>query len=184
IRRQEQPIIRWQDPNDTAADSRFRRGFDIVLGEIKVRNCALADPISGVVRRNAVPPTQPYVAAGETIAGSTEWRHWPETGTPVGLATTVSTSSAGFRVTPKYQAHIVGERVFPSFADLEPPFGVVEGYAQVANSTASSFDLLVLLPDGRTATVDFDNLRLNPPEVMTKSFLGRLQVELQWHVVW
>jgi hypothetical protein len=184
VRRPEQPIVRWQDPNDTDPESRFRHGLDIVLGTIKVRNCQLAEAVIDNARRNAPPARQPYVAAGQTPAGATEWRLWPNASSPLGVATTVSTASAGFGITPKYQAHIVGDREFPVVVINGSASAVVEGYQQIAEPASSTFELRVFFPAGSTAGDGGGTVPLNPPEVLTETFMGRLQVELQWHVVW
>src|SRR5262245_31968611 len=43
VRRPETPIVRWQDPADTNASSRYRPGLDVVLAAIRVQNCQLAE---------------------------------------------------------------------------------------------------------------------------------------------
>ena len=186
VRRPETPLIRWQTPHD------YRRGLDIILATIQVQNCQLASDVSGSERRNAVPAQQPYVAAGETKRGETEWHLWP---TPdeaqeieaVGVTTKVSTASAGFRITPRYQAHVVGDRVLDRPQKTEGDAvrqelrTVVDGYAQIANATASGFDLRVIMPLG--VVVFTDPTPLNDG-VLTEEFMGWLQTELKWHVVW
>lgn len=183
VRRPEQPVIRWQDPDDTAAESRFRRGLDIILGTIKVRNCQLSEDVSGAARRSAVPVAQPYIASGTTLAGSTVWRFWPDADNPAGVMTTVSTASAGFRMTPRYQAHVVGQRHFAVLFINGSDTAIVDGYAQVVNPASTEFDLVVVLPQGSIRTAHLP-LTLNPPEVLTEPFLAKLQIELEWHVVW
>ncbi len=148
VRRIERPIVRWQNPNDSNPDSRYRQGFDVVLGAIRVLNCQLAEDVSGRERRDAVPPPQPYVAAGRSEAGSTSWQLWPNEKAPLGVATTVATSGAGFQTTPRYQAHVAGERIYQAAPGSEVI--VVDGVAQIAQVTASSFDMRVLLPTGTT----------------------------------
>jgi hypothetical protein len=181
VRRPERPIIRWQNPNDTEPQSRYRHGLDIILGVIRVRHCQLDEPVSTAERRSAIPARQPYIAAGRTVAGSTQWRLWPNESTPLGVTTTVSTATAGFQVTPRYQAHISGQRVRTSGNQIF----VVEGYPQVAAAMSSSFELRVVLPIGETALSEFGTLvPLNPQGVLTGEFMGTLQATLQWHVVW
>jgi hypothetical protein len=142
------PLIRWQDPNDTDPASRYRFGLDVVLASIQVRNCQLAQDVSGRERRDAVPSSQPYVAAGRTEVGATAWRLWPNDDEALGVATTVATSEAGFQNTPRYQAHVVGERMFQS-ADGSEAF-LVDGYSHIVQATAFRFDLRVVLPRGTT----------------------------------
>ncbi len=174
VRRPEQPIIRWQDPNDG-----YRFGLDIVLASIEVKECQLASDASGAVRRDAVPEQQPYIAAGQTVEGQTPWRLWPSGNDPAGVATTVSTAGAGFRSVPQYQAHVIGDRVIPNAE------AVIDGYAQVVQPTAFSFDLVVLLPRGRLS-----NAGLNPDSLINAELPPRLQSAdrtkdgLGWYVVW
>ncbi len=173
VRRPERPLLRWQDPDDG-----YRFGLDIVLATIEVENCELASDVSGAVRRDALLEQQPYVAAGQTPQGATIWRLWPEAGAPLGVVTTVTTTPAGFRGTPRYQAHVVGERVFN--ADI-----VIDGFAQVIQPTAAGFDLAVLLPQAPLASS-----LLNPEFFINDELPSRLQgadpekEQLGWYVVW
>lgn len=146
IRRPERPIIRWQD--------QYRKGEDVILAAIKVQNCQLAEAASSKERRDAVPAQQPYISAGQTDPKQTTWRLYPDKTNPLGIVTTVSTTSAGFRVTPRYQAHVVGDRLFDGEVRLgDPPANqrhklAVDGYIQIASMTASKFDLIMFLPSG------------------------------------
>jgi hypothetical protein len=151
VRRPEMPLVRWQDPNDTNPSSRYRFGVDVVLASVKVLNCQLAEEVSAHERRDAVPPQQPYIAAGRTRAGETGWRLWPDDNEPLGVATTVPTSAAGFQMLPGYQAHVIGERMFQAEAGGDTFF--VDGYAQIAQATAFSFEVQIILPEGTTVGV-------------------------------
>ncbi|MBE2201165.1 MAG: hypothetical protein IAE79_21305 [Anaerolinea sp.] len=178
VRRPEQPLVRWQDPNED-----YQHGLDIVLASIEVQNCQLLKDISAVERRDALPAQQPYVAAGQTKAGQTNWRLWPDAENPVGVATTVATTSAGFRTTPRYQAHIMGQRRF-NLDDHERD-GLVDGYAQISLPAAASFELIVLLPAGMAGP----GAILNPPVIFSEDFMLRLSQfsepgDLGWYVVW
>jgi hypothetical protein len=175
VRRPEQPLLRWQEPGDA------EHGIDVVLASIEVQNCRLVADVSSAERRDAVPAQQPYVAAGQTKASQTSWRLWPNDETPVGFATTVPTTEAGFRVTPRYQAHVVGERLFvPESNDDVRVNVIVDGYAQVTAATAASFDLVVVLPQGLVV----GGGALNPNFVLAPDFMSFLSDELGWHVVW
>lgn len=187
VRRPEEPIIRWQNPDDTSGDDRFTQGIDVVLASIKVQNCQLAADISGSERRDAVPATQPYVAAGQSKAGQTTWRLWPEEDDReryLGIITTITTTDAGFRTTPRYQAHVIGSRLVTLVRDNEEFQFVIDGYTQVLNASAGSFDLVMTLPPGLIG----DTL-LNPPEALNEELLARLshnteEGDLGWYVVW
>jgi hypothetical protein len=147
VRRPEMPLIRWQNPKDTDPSSRYRYGLDVVLASVSILNCQLTEA-STRERREAVPPQQPYVAAGRSQVGGTDWRLWPNDNSALGVATTVTTSEAGFQIAPRYQAHVVGERMFQVAAGGET--FLVDGYAQIVQGTASSFELRVILPAGTT----------------------------------
>ncbi len=183
VRRPEQPLVRWLDP-----DEDFQIGLDIVVASIQVQNCQLLKDVSAAERRDALPAQQPYVAAGRTVAGQTPWRLWPDAQDPFGaygVATTVATTRAGFRTTPRYQAHVMGQRNFNLIDDNEERQGVVDGYAQILLPAAATFELVVLLPTG----VVGGNTILNPPIVFTEAFMLRLSQlsepgDLGWHVVW
>lgn len=194
VRRPEQPILRWQDPDDRGPDSGFRHGLDVVLASISVQNCQLTEDVSGAERRDALPAQQPYVAAGQTPPGQTVWRRWPESDDAeavfVGVAATVPTTEAGFRTTPSYYAHIVGRRTF-TFEQVDPDgntgtrAAVVDGYVQVSDPTPSSFEMLAILPIGALGSeVGQNSVTLNPPVVLESEFPARLEQELDWYVVW
>jgi hypothetical protein len=180
VRRPERPNLRWQDPDDRSAESGFRAGLDVVLGAISVEGCRLAADVSSAERRDAIPEQQPFVFAGQTPAGATQWTLWPDEEIRLGVATQVETNEAGFRATPRYQAHVVGQRVVPP--NHHEGF-VVEGYAEVADATATGFELRVILPEG---TVGGEvGLPLNPPEeVLQPEFMDELEKTLRWSVVW
>jgi hypothetical protein len=184
IRRPEMPHIRWLNPDQAG----FRYGLDVVLGAIQVQNCQLAADVSSAERRDAIPPQQPFIFGGSTERGNTPWSIWPSSTTSepvqnaIGVTTRVSTAEAGFRNTPQYQAHVVGTRNF-----ILDTIGVIDGYSQVANPSASGFDLRVILPNNaRSGFWD-----LNPPEIIFQpEFMNRLtSIEqdeggLGWYVVW
>jgi hypothetical protein len=151
VRRPEIPLLRWQDPTDTDPTSRYQYGRDVVLASVHILNCQLTEDASSRERRDAIPPQQPYVAAGHTTAGDTAWRLWPNDNAAIGVATTVTTSGAGFQTTPRYYFHIAGERMFQAGAGGQT--FIVDGYAQVVQTTASSFEVNVILSEGATAGI-------------------------------
>ena len=174
VRRPEVALIRWQEPSEG-----YRFGLDIVLASIEVQNCQLAADVSAAERRDAIPEQQPYIATGQTEAGKTEWRLWPTENQPLGVATTVNTTQAGFRTGPRYQAHVVGARVMPA-SEI-----VIDGYAQVTNHGPFEFELVVLLPQGQLL-----GGILNPAFEMNAELPPKLQSTdpaksgMGWHVVW
>jgi hypothetical protein len=186
VRLPEVPLIRWH-----SASEGYTRGIDLILGTIEIENCQLAADLSSAERRYAQPAQQPYVAAGQSLVAETIWRLWPEPdvsgeSNPVGIATTVYTTAAGFRATPRYQAHVIGQRDFEWALDEVSRMGVIDGYLQISQPAAASFDLIMFLPIGSMGVnADFPVI-LNPPPVLTPEFLLRLQDpnDLGWSVVW
>jgi len=186
VRLPEAPRIRWQDPNDRSLDSGYRRGLDVVLAGVQIQGCQLAADVSSAERRNAMPEQQPFVFAGQTPAGATQWQLWPDpkakTGS-IGVSTSVSTTEAGFGSTPRYQAHVMGSRVVADQSGA-PQF-VFDGYAQVAGATAMGFELRVILPEGQFPFSGQDTVPLNPrSELQKDGFTTLLEQQLGWFVVW
>ena len=196
VRRPEEPIVRWMTP------ASFRHGHDIVVATIEVSDCQLARDVSAEERRDAVPSQQPYVAAGNSIPGQTDWQLWRVPGgdgeeTAVGVQATIATSSAGFRDTPRYTAHVMGERVLDftfDFGDREIGFAL-GGHASVSAPNPASFELRVLMPAGILP----GNAIFNTSNNLTDAIVALIRapqsemVELTedltlpglgWHVVW
>lgn len=185
VRRPETVLLRWQDPDDRVSGSPFRPGLDVVLAGVEVQACRLAAAISDAERRNAMPEEIPYVFAGQTAAGKTAWQPWPDSKDPIGYSTTVSTAAAGFGATPQYFAHVVGNRIFD--VDNSQRNCVVEGYAEIANSSAAGFELRVFLPIGgwTSGLTGASAMELNPDKVVFGTgFSQKLEETLKWHVVW
>lgn len=174
VRLPDEPVVRFQETTATGEVAR-RPGLDVVLAMASVAGCRLDAPLSASVREG-VRGDQPYVTAGRTPPGATHWRHWPDAGSPLGVATTVETSVAGFRSTPRYQAHVLGER--EDGGKL-----VVDGYPHVEQAAAGSFDLCVSLPRGYTVGAA-GWAELNPDGVFDPAYLAVLEQQLRWHVTW
>lgn len=110
VRLSETPRLEWRKPLQLEAD---REGMQLVLAQVWIQNCQLSRPPSFAPRRYARPAEQPYIAAGQTIPGKTDWRFWPDPDDPAtasGVETVVDTSAARFRHTPRYQARVGGSR--------------------------------------------------------------------------
>lgn len=175
VRRIERARLRFQNPRDVSnPDTRFRRGFDVVLAGILIEDCSLAAAPSTVERREARPPTQPFVAAGSTPAGDTAWRFFPGVGTPVGVQTVVDTSSADFQRTPAYSAHVVGTRLLAANGPI------IDGTTSIEKPTPTSFVLRVTLPRNLSA----GGRQLNPNAVFVAATLQKLRTPLNWSVWW
>jgi hypothetical protein len=175
VRLSEAPTIRWIET------AQVRQGFDIVLARARILNCQLDESLSTTQRRNARSAQQPYIAAGQTPKGQTNWEQWVVSGTDVvlGYRTRVDTSAVRFRVTPRYLARVAGERWSPACCDLVNPF-LIEGFTSVDNPKPDSFVLQVLMP-----RMEFRGIVLNPTTFLkhtdAPAVLGRKR---SWHVVW
>ncbi|WP_200248516.1 hypothetical protein [Thiococcus pfennigii] len=192
VRRPEQPILEWRDLS--VSDKLPSPGIDIVLGSIRVSNCRLAESVSGAGRRSAKPETQPYVAAGKTQAGATDWELWPAS-TPVGVATWVNTASAGFRSVPHYQAQVVCERLAPDpkipNVNNKPVPLFFAGYPWVTEPGSTGFRLRMVMPMGfvrfpglGNSTVEQVALNQIDAETTPEQFLEMIATDLVWHVSW
>lgn len=155
VRLREEPRLEWCRPEQ------LRQGFELVLAQAWIQNCRLSRPLSFAVRRFAHPSQQPYIAAGQTDREKTVWVQWQVNTQNVGVLTHVDTSAARFRTTPRYMAHVVGER---HFLDAEANVVVVLGFPAIVDATPARFTLQVLLPTVAGLTIDFN--------------------QLGWHVVW
>jgi hypothetical protein len=163
VRLTEEPLLDWKGAGD------LREGQELILAKASVRNCRLSSPLSLAERRSARSISQPYIAAGQTTVGNTEWQSWKDQLTgQIGVFTDVDTSSGGFSTTPAYFAHVVGSR----FIRTSP--GMLAGFTAIVNATVSGFTIQVLLPNFS------QNNQVNPSLNDPKTTLN----ELNWHVVW
>lgn len=175
VRRTEQPLLRWQDPNEVAIpELRYRRGLDIVLAAIDILDCALVAAPSRAQRRSARAEPQPFVRAGVSPAGTTDWSYFTEAGVIAGVQATVDTSAAGFGSTPSYVANLLGERVLPAGTR------VADGVLSVVNPTPTAFIARVTMPRNlKIGTID-----LNPDGMFTSTLPPTLRNTQQWCVSW
>lgn len=175
VRRTEQPLLRWQDPNEVAIlELRYRRGLDIVLAAIDIIDCSLAAAPSKAQRRSARPEPQPFVRAGVSVAGATDWYYFTESGVIAGVQANIDTSAAGFGSAPQYSASLVGSRV------LIPGSRMVDGMLSIESPAPTSFIARVTMPRNlKIGTID-----LNPNGAFTSTLPPALRNTLQWCVSW
>ncbi len=168
VRLREEPIFCWVKLNANGTPSvdqdRIVSGRQLVLAEVAVRDCKLADDISIVQRRNARPAVQPYIACG--AAQPTPWRAWDEWadlldasagerfsvqtyeafGIVGGVQADIDTTSAGFHTPPDYFARIDGPRlVTVVYGDNEDATFVVDGLLSIVQPTANGFTAQVVV---------------------------------------
>ena len=179
VRLRDEPRVRMRDPVTEPAAS------DVVLAAVEVSACRVGG--SSARERQELRAPGPYVAAGATLPGATEWRRWPD-GAPVGVATTVSTAAAGFAGVPRYQARLAGDRVAPAGVGWSGLEVVLDGPVSIAAALPASFELRVALQpsvpaerleaglEGRTGL-------LNAADLLGGE-LPALVSAMGWHVVW
>jgi len=174
VRLPERALVRFQSPTDVHVDTRIRPGRDVVLAAVAVKSCALADAPSLAERQDAAVP-EPYVAAGQTPAGATAWRLWPDENAPAGVATTVDTTTGAFSTRPRYHAELLGSRLFTPAGG--GPDAALLAFPEVAMADATTFELRVLMPESTDPA-------FNPPGMYDPDFAERVRDELQWCVSW
>src|SRR5205085_4853076 len=174
VRLSEEPLIDWRLPEQ------LMPGNELILAQASILNCQLSQPLALVVRRYARPAHQPYIAVGQTIAKETQWQLWKDNGNKLCLYTLVDTSAAHFKTTPRYAAHIAGER----FLSAAPGPLLVVGMPSVVGATPKGFTLQVLLPTFPPPPPMMPPI--NPPEVFNVGVAGQPDVvqRLGWQVVW
>ena len=173
VRLGDAPTLRFQPP------ATVREGLDLVLAQVRVRDCRLVEARRLDGRRTALSAGRPYVAGGETSAGGTDWRPWPDAATPVGVVASVPTAEAGFSDTPRYQARVDGPRLVNASSSPTGQAFVVDGPVSVDVATAHAFDAVVLLPKGLTGSSGAPT-PLNPDVVFDPGVLDAIG----WRVVW
>jgi hypothetical protein len=171
VRLPERCLLRFQSRRSELRSALYRRGRDVVLAEIKVSNCALAEAADTSTRDDAA-VDRPYVGAGLTEPGGTTWVLWPDFANPVGVATTVPTAAAAFAVVPAYQASVIGTRTFTNASGQQL---IADGPVTISDAALTSFEVHVdLAPYGV----------LNPDDVRNSAFPERLSTDLGWYVSW
>ena len=166
VRLTEEPGLEWRQSDE------LNEGRELILAQAWVQNCRLSRALSLSARRNAKPSQQPYIAAGQTKAGDTAWSVWIKNGEALGFEVTVDTADARFRSTPRYVAHIAGDR----YLAPQPGPLVAVALASIVDTTPVRFTLQALLPPdlGGNSTILGDQ----------NQGLTIIQTHLKWHVVW
>ncbi len=134
-------VLRWAEQDPALGE---RRGLDLVLAQVSVAGCRLRAAAAGG-RRDRTPGGPPYLRAGSTTPGGTPWQVWQVGAARPGVRTVVTTSEAGFRAAPFYQAQLVGERVLSTSLGGAPLDVLVDGSSYVTDASATGFELRVAL---------------------------------------
>ncbi|ANZ28482.1 hypothetical protein A4U64_26690 (plasmid) [Rhodococcus sp. WB1] len=169
VRLREEPIFCWVplNPDGTPANDQtdILTGRDLVLAEAAVRHCQLDRDIDIAQRRNARPPSQPYIACGvQTPTEWEDWNPWDDEGNPQvdgvslgtvlrtfyqvrgGLTACIDTGQAGFRTVPCYFARIDGIRLF-TIGDMreESSTIILDGQLSIVEPTPTGFRVRVIV---------------------------------------
>ncbi|MEU2258416.1 hypothetical protein ABZ540_35210 [Nocardia xishanensis] len=159
VRLREEPIFCWVPLNPDGSPAQdttdILSGRKLVLAEVAVRDCSLAEDISIAQRRNARPPTQPHIACG---IDEPFWEEWNprETTTPRvegeelyqiagGLQAKIDTRSGGFRTAPGYFARIDGPRHVPIPINDPTRTIILDGQLSIVEPTAIDFQVQVIV---------------------------------------
>jgi hypothetical protein len=168
VRLGDEPLLDWRRAG------LVKEGIDLVLAQAWVQHCRLSRPLSLQVRREARLSPQPYIASGQTPVGKTEWTAWKAGDAMIGVEAKVSTSGARFQSTPRYLAHLGGDRYLAA-----PPGPLVAvPIPAITNVDPGGFTLQVLIPE-------LVGPLLNPVALRTQATAPDLVKDaLGWHVVW
>jgi hypothetical protein len=152
IRLREAPVICWVPlgpppdrlPTDPKLRDDLQQAYRLRLARAQILNCQLDQPLSLAQRRSARPAEQPYVACGK--AGDLDWAAFHDSGFGLELRATIDTSAAGFRTTPSYQAHVLGERAFNQTIGNKNFKWLLDGFVTL-KPRADGFDFSLLVPE-------------------------------------
>lgn len=155
IRLREAPVFCWvrlgpppdRLPTDPILRADVQQSLRLRLARAQVLNCQLEQPLSIAQRRNARPPEQPYVACGRADHTWTLPAGSEALGIGLLLKITVDTSEAGFRTTPCYTAHLVGDRAFQfRMTDGTTLSRLLDGFVLIEGKP-DRFDFSLLIPE-------------------------------------
>jgi hypothetical protein len=164
VRLSNAPAIQWK----AAAQLDF--GIDVVLGQIFIKNCVLAGPVSAAARRYAAPDSAVILAAGELLAAEIHWTTWQQGAVNLGFTAAVDTSAAKFQSIPRYMAQIIGRR------SLASPALIVADFVSITNASRSGFTLQVAMPALSGG--------VNPAAITDPVGGPTLLAQLGWRLVW
>lgn len=132
-------------PRDETLGKQLESGARIRLARAEVLNCKLNRPLSVVQRRNAKPPTQPYLSAGRTPTATSRWDA-KVTSSGILLTLPVDTTAGRFRTKPDYVAHAIGSREVDLRIDGKDEKLVLDGFTRVEDATSDRFTFSLLIP--------------------------------------
>jgi hypothetical protein len=196
VRLREKPVFCWVELVSTSStfgpgaltegrqakletlNKQVESGLRIRLARAEILNCKLNQPLSVAQRRNAKPPSQPFIFAGRTDT-NLQWSPRVN-GFAIEVTARVDTSAAHFRTPPRYFANVIGPREVQIEVDSKPVSLIIDGFERIYSlsdelspgfvDTDSDdrigfrFSLLIpsMLIDLRTITLDKIAAKLNP----------------------
>src|SRR6185369_12517396 len=147
IRLREKPVFCWIELVSTSAvfgaaainegrqaklaalNKQVEDGLRIRLARAEILNCKLNQPLSVAQRRNAKPPTQPFIFAGRTEK-TLQWTAH-DSAFAIEATVRVDTSAAHFRTPPRYFANVIGPReIKPIIEGVETTL-IVDGFERI-----------------------------------------------------
>lgn len=152
VRRREKPVFCWvrlerdeegrMHPRDGGLERQIKDGHKILLARAEVQHCELLK-LSIAERRNARPPTQPYIACGVDESGGWAVREGEGFSAPIVLARKehVDTSTGDFLTTPAYFARLMPRKA----AALESSPLIVPTLLSVDHPKADRFSVQVVM---------------------------------------
>lgn len=172
VRLREEPVFCWVrllddgsgelQPEDDRLRADIAVGRKLILARAEVFQCQLVS-LSIAERRNARPPTQPFIACGRSSPA------WAISAIPpvqpghefsqqtLLLEGVVSTRTAGFVNTPCYTARIVGPRQLTGLLDGTSVEFFAEGLLSVHDPTAEQFRARILVVALGLSVVQLEN---------------------------
>ena len=207
VRLREEPIFCWvklrfQDGKFTAENlmlsKQIEEGTRLVLAQVEILECKLAQKPSLAQRRSARPPAQPYIACGKT--GSDIWQPVPGSTADM-IRAVIDTSDAGFITTPCYTARVDRGKEIEASGKLVLPIAVVSDpqpdsftltvvlFEVLAGNNANFFSAAILLTSNLFSPGGFASLSENPNlSISTSSVASDKSVEFattnNWRVEW
>lgn len=189
VRLCEKPIFSWVQldangqPNDAKVKAQIHNAMKVMLARVEILNCQLNQAVSTAQRRNAKPAKQPYISAGTTQKGKTEWQLLLHTSALIGFYVDVNTSNSQFQSAPWYFAEIIGDNIIrkdPGDPLDWPNEFIIDGFKHIAPQEKNSFRLYILiLPWLLKSALSYD-----PTNVLDDPRDAINVIKREWHITW
>lgn len=104
-------------------------GLRIRLARAEILNCKLNQPLSVAQRRNAKPPSQPFIFASRTEK-NLQWNAVAKA-FAIEVTVRVDTSAAHFRTPPRYFANVIGPREIKPVIEGTEITLIIDGFERI-----------------------------------------------------